>query len=176
MEDSSLISAVEAVLEQGCSLLRGIRNGVFTQREDGPFDSSIGAHYRHVLDHFQCLLEGVRSGTINYDQRRRSPELESSAEVALHATEQLLQQFRALSADTLQQGCTVTYSVGYGESEGCAVGSNVARELMFCVGHAIHHYAILKLLCAKLSLSLPYEFGVAPSTLKHLEAAAAHGA
>jgi len=47
----------------------------------------------------------------------------------------------------------------------------VAREAMFCVGHAIHHYAILKLLCAEAHVELPYEFGVAPSTLKHLETA-----
>jgi len=49
------------------------------------------------------------------------------------------------------------------------VRSNLAREVMFCVGHAIHHYAILKILCAGIGVKLPYEFGVAPSTLKHLE-------
>jgi hypothetical protein len=49
------------------------------------------------------------------------------------------------------------------------VGSNLAREVMFCVGHAIHHYAILRILCAGVGVKLPHEFGVAPSTLKHLE-------
>jgi hypothetical protein len=53
------------------------------------------------------------------------------------------------------------------------VRSNLAREVMFCVGHAIHHYAILRLLCAGVGVKLPYEFGIAPSTLKHLETEAA---
>jgi hypothetical protein len=64
----------------------------------------------------------------------------------------------------------VTYSVDYGDGDAEAVYSNLAREVMFCVGHAIHHYALLKLLCAGEGVNLPYEFGVAPSTLKHLEA------
>jgi hypothetical protein len=49
------------------------------------------------------------------------------------------------------------------------VRSNLAREVMFCVGHAIHHYAILRILCAGVGVKLPYEFGIAPSTLKHRE-------
>ena len=67
----------------------------------------------------------------------------------------------------------MTYSVGYGETEAEPVSSNLAREVMFCVGHAIHHYAILRLLCAGVGVKLPYEFGIAPSTLKHLEIEAA---
>ena len=65
----------------------------------------------------------------------------------------------------------MSYRVAYGERGEDEVPSNVAREIMFCVGHAIHHYAILKLLCAGVGVDLPYEFGIAPSTLKHLETA-----
>jgi hypothetical protein len=45
--------------------------------------------------------------------------------------------------------------VEYGESDVELVHSNLAREVMFCVGHAIHHYAILKLLCAGVGVKLP---------------------
>ena len=65
----------------------------------------------------------------------------------------------------------MSYRVGYGDGGEEAVPSNVAREIMFCVGHAIHHYAILKLLCAGAGVDLPYEFGIAPSTLTHLATA-----
>jgi hypothetical protein len=169
MKSSSLIAAVADVLQQGRSLLLSVEDEVFARRDSEPLGSSIGAHYRHVLDHFFCLLEGIDSGRINYDERQRSPELESSAAAALLATEQLVDRFRGLKADTLELDCTVRYSVGYGAAESLSVSSNVAREVMFCVGHAIHHYAILKMLCASRSVALPYEFGVAPSTLKYLE-------
>ena len=88
-------------------------------------------------------------------------------------TEGLIDELGGLSPEILQRECAVTYSVGYGETEAEAVKSNLAREVMFCVGHAIHHYAILRLLCAGVGVKLPYEFGIAPSTLKHLETEAA---
>ncbi len=84
-------------------------------------------------------------------------------------TEDLIDEFGDLTREILQGECAVTYSVGYGETEVEAVRSNLAREVVFCVGHAIHHYAILRLLCAGAGVQLPYEFGVAPSTLKHLK-------
>ena len=98
--------------------------------------------------------------------------MEGSPAAAFAATELLREEFWNLPAGILQKECSVVYSVGYGSNEAELVQSNVARELMFCVGHAIHHYAILKLLCAARAVGLPYEFGVAPSTLKHLAAQA----
>lgn len=169
----SLKAAVEAVLLQGCNLLRVVSPAQYARRADGPDGASLGAHYRHVLDHFWCLLDGIEGGHVNYDARRREARLETSLEAAQAVTEDLIARFRGLPDDLLRRECTVVYSVGYGESEALAVDSNVVREVMFCVGHAIHHFAILKLLGAAIPLKLPFEFGVAPSTLKHLEAQAA---
>jgi hypothetical protein len=173
MKPSSLICAVESVLRQGCALLTSINNETYTLKGKGPDGASIGAHYRHVLDHFLCLIQGLWDGEINYDRRARSPELEGSVEAALDATEELIQTFHTMTPPVLHKECTIIYSVGYDEPGAQAVRSVIAREVMFCVGHAIHHYAILKLLCAERAVALPYEFGIAPSTLKHLEAQAA---
>lgn len=170
MMTPSLNVAVNDVLQQGCALLDRVSDEVYARPLDGALSSSLGAHYRHVLDHFFCLVEGIRTGQVNYDERRRNPPLECSVAQARLATKGLIEEFRGLTADVLQRECSVTYSVRYGESEVELVGSNLAREVMFCVGHAIHHYAILKLLCSSVGVNLPYEFGVAPSTLKHVEA------
>lgn len=165
----SLNTAVKDVLQQGCLFLEDIGDEMYSRPMEEEFTASLGAHYRHVLDHFLCLAEGIRTGQVNYDQRRRNPQLESSVTCARLVTEGLIDEFGGLSSDILQRECVVTYSVGYGETDAEAVKSNLAREVMFCVGHAIHHYAILRILCAGIGLKLPYEFGVAPSTLKHLE-------
>jgi hypothetical protein len=172
MKPASLLSAVEDVLQQGCTLLKSVTDATYTRSQDGPHNSSLGAHYRHVLEHFVCLLEGLEAGQINYDLRRRNRQIENSSLEALFATEELIRKFRTLPVSELDRKCTVVYSVGYGDSAALAVDSNVAREVMFCIGHAIHHYAILKLVAASMNVQLPYEFGVAPSTLKHLEAQA----
>ncbi len=173
MLTQSLNTAVKDVLQQGCIFLEGIGDETYARPLEGEFTASFGAHYRHVLDHFLCLAEGIRTGQVNYDQRRRNPQLESSVTCARLTTEDLIDEFRGLSSEILQRACAVTYSVGYGETEAEAVRSNLAREVIFCVGHAIHHYAILRILCAGVGLKLPHEFGVAPSTLKHLETEAA---
>src|SRR6266571_8021433 len=117
MNRSALISAAQDVLNQGCALLDNVDDESYSRKEEGPWGSSIGAHYRHVLDHFLCLIEGLWDGEINYDQRSRSPELEGSVEAAVAATEDLIETFNKLSADVLQQDCTVVYSVGYGGGE-----------------------------------------------------------
>jgi hypothetical protein len=172
-----LNTAVKDVLQQGYIFLDRIGDEAYARpledRDEGKPAASLGAHYRHVLDHFLCLAEGIRTGQVNYDERRRNPQLESSVACARLVTGGLIDELGGLSQGILQRECTVTYSVAYSDSEVEAVSSNLAREIMFCVGHAIHHYAILRLLCAGVGVTLPYEFGVAPSTLKHLEAEAA---
>ena len=172
----SLKTAVKDVLQQGCIFLERIGDATYARPMEGEFAASLGTHYRHVLDHFLCLSEGIRTGQVNYDQRRRNLQLEGSVACARLVTEGLIDEFVGLSSEILQRDCAVTYSVGYGETAAEAVRSNLAREVMFCVGHAIHHYAILKILCAGIGVKLPYEFGVAPSTLKHLETKAAERA
>lgn len=169
MLTQSLNTAVTDVLQQGCIFLERIDEETYSRPMEGEFAASLGAHYRHVLDHFLCLTEGIRTGQVNYDQRRRNPQLESSVTCARLVTEDLIDEFGGLSSEILQSECVVTYSVGYDEIEAEAVRSNLAREVMFCVGHAIHHFAILRILCAGIGVRLPYEFGIAPSTLKHLK-------
>lgn len=173
MNHSTFISAAEDVLHQGLALLDGIDEESYSKKEAGPWGSSIGAHYRHVLDHFLCLIEGLWDLHVNYDRRDRNSEIETSVEVARSTTRDLLQGLVAIPAEVLTRECTVVYSVGYGDSKAQDVRSNVARELMFCVGHAIHHYAIMKLLGSLKAIALPSEFGIAPSTLKYQAARAA---
>ena len=175
MLTESLNTSVRDVLQQGCIFLNRVGDETYARPLEGEFETSLGAHYRHVLDHFLCLSEGLQTGQVNYDQRRRNPQIESSVLCARLVTEGLIDELGGLSQGILRSECAVKYSVGYGETEAEAVRSNLAREVMFCVGHAIHHYAILRLLCAGVGVELPYEFGVAPSTLKHLETVAAAG-
>jgi hypothetical protein len=170
MTSPSLNLAVKDVLLQGCTFLDRMSDEVYARPLDGTLSSSLGAHYRHVLDHFFCLVEGIRSGRVNYDKRRRNPELECAVVRARSATQGLIEEFHGLTADVLQRECLVAYSVRYGDSQVELVRSNLGREVMFCIGHAIHHFAILKLLSNGQGVKLPYEFGIAPSTLRHIEA------
>src|ERR1700690_634948 len=121
MNSQNLISAVEDVLQQGRALLVTVSGDDYTSRQSASNGASLGTHYRHVLDHFFCLIEGIQTGEVNYDRRGRNPELENSVDAALFATEDLIEEFRALPSEIWQRECTVLYSIGYGDSEAQAV-------------------------------------------------------
>lgn len=168
----SLTNSIEDVLRQGLVLLDGMNEKTYTSPIAGPASGTVGAHYRHVLEHFVCFLEGLTSCRINYDARKRDIQIETSVTYARVVTEALIEDFSAISPTLFERECSVIYTVAYGDSEPEEVRSTFAREIMFSVGHAIHHYAIIKLVCAGAGVQLPNEFGVAPSTLKHAAMAA----
>jgi hypothetical protein len=168
MSSINLVHAVEDVLQQGLFLLNSIDDHDFSRKIGGAGGSSIGGHYRHIIEHFRCLLDGLRAKHVNYDARARDRELETNTAYARAVTESLIEEVQQLPWVAFDNKISVAYSVGYGNDELETVPSSVAREVVFCVGHAIHHYAIVRLLCAQISLALPLEFGVAPSTLRYL--------
>jgi uncharacterized damage-inducible protein DinB len=160
-----MVVAARDVLEQGLRLLELV-DEKYPVMASVPFESSIGRHYRHVLEHFQCLLQGVASGEVNYDSRQRNPRIEQESAYAGAVTREVLAQLECWTENTLQQRCTTISTVAYHVDVPAAISSNLARELVYCIGHAIHHYAIIRLLCSHLGVPVSSEFGYAPSTLK----------
>ena len=172
MNANALAASVRDVLEQGLQLLRETDSETYKTVAPAPHAASIGQHYRHVLDHFLCLAEGMVSGTVNYDERSRDRALETDRNAAQKKTEQLITVFSGLREKELKERYNVLYSVGYSNDEALVIETFLARELAFCVSHAIHHFAIIRLVCSSFNLQLPIEFGVAPSTLKYRAAQA----
>jgi hypothetical protein len=158
-------AAVEVLL-RGESMLSSLSAGDYSAQSTGAFGSPIGAHYRHTLDHFQNLLETYASGLVDYDDRRRDPILEADPAAALAKSRQLrlrLDQIDPAETHTLD----VLSKVSYSDTIPTRVPSNLARELMFCVSHAIHHHAMIGMQCAQRGIELPAQLGVAPSTITH---------
>jgi len=168
-----LIQACQDVLLQGLELLFQLSDRTYSNVLDAPYGASIGGHYRHVLEHFQCVVRSIRIGEINYDARERNPRLETEVTYAAIATCDVLRAIKNYDDGILTRASKVVNSVSYGSSEPSVIATNVGRELAYCVGHAIHHYAIVRLICSQLGIDVPKEFGVAPSTLKYRSSMAA---
>jgi hypothetical protein len=173
MKTSALMIDARDVLLQGLTLLFDLDDHRYSQMVGAQFNASIGQHYRHVIEHFLSLTRGLQSGEINYDARDRNVRLQSEVTYGSIATCDLLRILKGYSEETLARECAVTNSVGYGSAGPSTFHSNVGRELAYCAGHAIHHYAIIRLICHQIGVSVPAEFGIAPSTLKHLASIAA---
>ncbi|NBP71028.1 MAG: hypothetical protein EBU52_20110, partial [Cytophagia bacterium] len=64
--------------------------------------------------------------------------------------------------------------VGYDMSANdfVTIESNFMRELVYNIEHAVHHMAIMKIGIKEVApyIQLPFDFGVAASTIRHKEA------
>jgi uncharacterized damage-inducible protein DinB len=156
------------VLQQGLDLLDRLSDADY--RDSGIDRSAVGAQYRHILDHYRCLLEGLDDGQIDYDRRRRDPELEANRSAAARATDEVLDRLRLLARTAPDLPLQVRQSAGAGEGDH-PQGSSLGRELLFLVSHTVHHFAIIKLLLAERGVECHPDLGVAPSTLALRQAA-----
>jgi hypothetical protein len=169
-----LVQSVLEILQQGENLLTEITDEDYTRKVAIAFNSSIGGHYRHCLDHFHNLLNAVSAGDLNYDQRERGTLVETDRFAALNATRELIVGYQNVALTFLGRPLAVTCKTSYSTSGSQCSPSTVGREIMYAVAHAVHHYALIGVMAGIMEISLPTGFGVAPSTLKHQETAAKH--
>ena len=173
VKPSTALSEAREVLLQGLALLFDLDDHKYSSVADAPFNASIGQHYRHVIEHFQSFTRGLQSGEINYDARDRNVRLQSEVTYGSVATCDVLRVLKRHSDELLARECDVINTVGYGGTGASRFRSNLSRELAYCAGHAIHHYAIIRLICHQMGVLVPAEFGFAPSTLKHMSSVTA---
>ena len=165
--DPVLIQAVIEALNQGETLLEALDNDQYARKLPEAFNSSIGGHYRHCLDHFRSLLDCAADADLNYDHRERGTLIECDRFAALNATRVLREGYDRLAGACLHRTLAVTCKTSYAEPLSQVSTSTVGREIMYVVAHAVHHYALIGIMGGLMGLKMPAGFGVAPSTLKH---------
>jgi len=171
-ESQELIASVLEALGQGEALLMQLSDDDYTRKVAVAFNASIGGHYRHCLDHFRSLLNSATEGDLNYDHRERGTLVENDRFAALNATRELREEYERLNRAVLMRPVNVTCKTSYATSGSQASPSTVGREIMYSVAHAVHHYALIGVMCGVMGSKMPAGFGVAPSTLKHQAEAA----
>lgn len=154
-----------AVLDQGLGLLTALGPERYTERVPLCFNSSVGAHLRHVLDHYEAFLAGLPGGALDYESRSRDPVLERDATVARERLESIGRRLSELAVE----GDDGPLAVIAETSSGIALRSSTVRELEFLLSHTIHHYALIAVIARSLGCEPADTFGMAPSTLKHLQ-------
>ena len=129
--------------------------------------STLGQHFRHIFDFYQCLVNDVSAGKIDYARRERDSRIEQDpvyAKAAFLRVAEIIGSFEELSS------LEVLADFSSDSSDGRPlVKSTVGRELMFAHDHAVHHIAIIKIGFQQAFPEIPIalEIGVAPSTIKY---------
>lgn len=131
------------------------------------YASPVGAHLRHVIEHFEALLLPAVPGIVNYDRRPRDRELEAQPAVARARLHALQARLRQTSVAQLAAPIRVLGLGGLAGEFEFAVDSSVARELVFVASHAIHHFALLQSHCQQQGMPVGARFGRAPATVAH---------
>ena len=166
-----LLASLDEVLAQGERLLQSLSDGQYAGKIPEA-DASIGAHYRHSLEHFQLMFEAVQQPGIDYDSRARDGALENERLLALSLTRDFRHATRFLSPAQLERVIEARCQISYNDAAPSSASSTFGREVMYAVSHAMHHYALIALICRLRKIPLPQNFGMAPSTLRYLRQSA----
>lgn len=131
------------------------------------FNAGVGAHLRHVIEHYDALLDHLAGGLIDYDHRERDQELERSPLQCEQRLAAIADKLAALHERAAGETLSVGFVIGLDEPQFQIGSSTLARELQFVASHAIHHFAILRPLLATAGITLQERFGKAPDTIRH---------
>ncbi|MCE7974089.1 MAG: hypothetical protein DYG92_07150 [Leptolyngbya sp. PLA1] len=161
----ALRAAAAQVFDRCTRLIDAVTDDAFVASSATIRGGTIGAHVRHVLDHYAALFNGVESPPIAYDRRERRLAMERDRAAARAAVESLRAR---LCCPTLGADSPVTIRVmTSGEGDEVELRSTFGRELAFATHHAIHHLAMMRAIAAEFGVILEDTFGKAPSTVHH---------
>ena len=152
-------------------LLAGLEPGDYTHQQISA--DPIGRHVRHVLEHYESLLQGV-DGRIDYETRARDPEVETDPGVARERIAGLREKLAVLPDTDAPTSIRVRYTSACDDEIVTDIESTLERECHFVLSHTVHHMALIALLVQRDGHGVPEDFGVAGSTLRYRARSDAH--
>jgi uncharacterized damage-inducible protein DinB len=125
--------------------------------------NSVGKHVRHLIEFWQCQLQGMTEGIIDYDARERNVLLETDLSFVSRQLKQLKSAIGTLVADR-----ELYLQISYGSNDSVRVSTTLFRELAYNIEHTIHHLAIIRIAVGQSfpEVILPPHLGLAYSTAK----------
>ncbi|MFV0304486.1 MAG: hypothetical protein ACK5IC_03260 [Moheibacter sp.] len=163
--DSQLKIIAKSSLNDLSTLIQQLNQEQYSREFESLLHNSIGSHIRHSLELYECLVESDASEILNYDNRKRSSELEKNPFVALAKIHWIQESLDKLS---LEKEIQMEQTLGDFKQK---ITSNFKRELLYNIEHTVHHMAIIRIGVQSFlpNLTFPSTFGIAYSTLLYRE-------
>ena len=154
---------IQPVLSQLSVTLLQLTDEQYSKRCNQLNGSTIGGHTRHIIELFQCLLNGYDAGIVNYEKRKRDTLIETNKQLA----GDLLYQIGNISNLPNKQ-MNLQCTLGDNNTELENIETNFYREMMYNLEHTIHHMALIRVGINEVSkINVPVNFGVAASTIQY---------
>lgn len=163
------------VLRQGIELIEKVSHDDYVRIMMPQFQSCFGQHIRHIVDAYLSVQTAQLNtkahvndtSFINYESRSRGSTIESSQRSAISNIRDVLVWLSGLSAEDMTKKYQAVHQVTT-EDEGTIVSeTNLERELIFLISHAIHHFALVRTMLMFMNYELSAELGKANGTLSH---------
>lgn len=160
------LGCIEA-LKQGKDCLQSLSDEQYNWAAAPHITSTIGEHFRHLLDLFHAinLADGK---AIDYNFRRRGHAVEKCRKTAIKEIDHLIRWLECMSRVELVEPVSIFTEVSMTETQAHSMVSTLERELTFVALHANHHFAMAKVTISLLDLKVSDSFGLAPNTLSYL--------
>lgn len=157
MKDLKLIQEAKTILLSTLNMLNHLNYDDYTTKIHLLGDSSIGEHTRHIIELFQQLMEGYEHGEVDYDKRKRNPEIQQNIDCAIESLADIISSLEKQNKEIRLSGAVL--------GEELDIRSCYHRELLYNIEHCVHHQAIIKIGLLFLEKDIVCEgFGVAEST------------
>lgn len=167
-EPNFLAATSIRIMEQLAGLAGGLSGQQYCNALDLLGGSSIGKHYRHIIECIQCLQNS--KGMVNYDARPRNTEIENNKHLAVETIEGVI----AMLKNTGNHDRELVYKADFSATgnEEITATTSYFRELAYNIEHAVHHMAIIQMAVKHYypGIKLEKDFGVAASTLRYRQA------
>jgi len=153
------------LIDQGVDLISRMSDEVYATIVHPLSQSTAGGHFRHCIEFYDALINGVQSMTIDYDSRLRDARMERDRGFAierLRSVSARLQEIENVGDRVLNVRVTAP------DGRSSDVTSSLARELEAAASHTIHHYAIIAILVRSGGVEVDASFGLALSTQRFL--------
>jgi hypothetical protein len=155
-------------LWQAQSLLGRINDSDFVASPAPLAPQRAGAHIRHIVEFYECFLDGLESAHIDYDGRKRDLTIETDRRAALARIGLLIKRLE--NEHALHSDFVIRVRLEDAQAIGIRkpfLVSSVARELQVLSSHTVHHFALIAIILRMLDVPVAADFGVAPSTLRY---------
>lgn len=159
-------------LRRALDLLDRIDDVAFATPPKGWEPCRVSSQLRHVIEFYECFLEGLASSHVDYDARRRDVSIEASREAAAARIRRLIERLESNAGLSSENVLFVRAedADGLGLADPFVL-SSVARELLALSSHTVHHFALIAMTLRAHGVAVDPDFGVAPSTIRHRERA-----
>jgi len=162
----SLQNSANDILDQLKEIIGQLKPAHFSTPVGVLSNSTVGQHMRHTIEFFMCLMDASTNDVICYDDRKHDTIIETDPKFALS----IIGSIQAFLLNEMADRPLINeenYALDSGQK--IQMDSSYFRELAYCIEHAIHHMALIKVAVLQKFdyVNLPPHFGVASSTVRY---------